>query len=126
MATLISHIRLYLFRFPAIAVKAAHPGEGLCDKLAFFILYKLTGKLLFHLIRILMLRQQHRRFDLNQAGRHIEKFSGYLQILLLHQLHMLHILLQKLGYKYIVYIQFILFDQMQQKVKRALKYIQSV
>ena len=68
-----------------------------------------------------MPRQQHRGLDLHQPRRHIQELGRHVEVVLLHALDVLHILLQHLGDRDVVNIQFVFLHEVQQQIERPLK-----
>ena len=82
---------------------------------------------LVHLaLRFLLLRlgQEHPRFDIHEIGRHGDKLAGNFHIHALHFVQIRQILLQNSGDLDILYFNFILAQQQQDHVQRAVEVLE--
>ena len=75
--------------------------------------------------RALFDRQQHAGLDLQQGRGHDEKFTCHGQIQRSHGFQIVEILLSDQGDRYIVDVDLVLPDEMQQKIERTLKLLKS-
>ncbi len=70
-------------------------------------------------------RQEHPGLDVDECGRHLQKFTGQVDVEVLDQLDVLQVLLGDPGDGNVVDVHLFLADQMQQEVQRPLKVGQS-
>ena len=122
MGQAVGVVRLDLLRVAdkqiAADIVCRQPARRLLTELVFD---QLAGQLPLELLRLLMTRQQHRRLDLHQPRRHVQKLGRHIQIAVLHALDVLHILLEHLCDRDIVNIQFVFLHQMQKQIQRPFK-----
>ena len=68
--------------------------------------------------------QERLRFNIQKIRGHGHKFARHVEINLFHSLYALHILVEHKGDRYIVNIDFVFGNELEQQVKRTLKHFQ--
>ena len=81
-------------------------------------------RLFFAGLLVFFAGQEHAALDIQKGCRHDEELAGDIHILVVHLMNVLQILVRDPGDRDIVYINFVLFDQVHEKVERPLEHRQ--
>ena len=89
-----------------------------------WLLYSGQSMLLFFALFRLIAGQEHFALDIDQRCCHNKELTHHIHIFRLHLPDISHVLIRNQYNRNIINIYFVFFDQMQEQIQRALKYLQ--
>ena len=81
------------------------------------------SRILFFSFIIRFFRKKHFAFNVKQGCSHDHKFTHGTEVFFFHRVQILHILVSDLDDRDVIYVNFVFFDEVKEKIKRTFKYV---